>query len=78
MVSSTAATAVVMMVVVTAGVRGAMVVGVAVAGSSRGVVPRGLGDDHDPGVNDSGYPAQDREDDIDEEGCTAASAEEDC
>ena len=77
MVSSASATAVVVMVVVTAGVRGAVVVGVAMARSSR-VVPRWLGDDYDPGVDDSGDPAQDCEDDVDEEGGAAASAEEDC
>jgi hypothetical protein len=78
MVSAAAATAVVVMVVVVAGVRRAVVVGVAVARSSRGRMPRGLGDDYDPGVNYSGDPAQDCEDNVDEEGGAAASTEEDC
>ena len=73
-----AAASVMMVVVVTAGVRRAVVVGVAVAGSSRSVVPRGLGDDYDPGVDYSRDPAQDCENDVDEEGSAAASAEEDC
>lgn len=77
-VSAAAAAVMMMVVVVTAGVRGTVVVGVAVAGSSRGVVPRGFGDDHDPGMNDSGDPSQDCEDDVDEEGGAAASAEKDC
>jgi hypothetical protein len=37
----------------------------------------GIGDDHEPGVDDAGDPAEDGQDDVDEEGAAAAFAQED-
>jgi hypothetical protein len=37
----------------------------------------GICDDHEPGVDDAGDPAEDGQDDVDEEGAGAAFAHED-
>lgn len=38
----------------------------------------GLRYDHYPGVDDAGYPAEDGQEDVEEEGAAAASAHKDC
>ena len=38
----------------------------------------GIGDDHEPGVDDAGDPAEDCQDDVEDEGAGAAFAHEDC
>jgi hypothetical protein len=78
-VMSTSSTAAVMVVVVMAGVR-RVVVGT--CGSRVGLsrvsgVPAGFGDYYYPGVDYAGDPAEDCEQDVEEEGAAAASAQED-